>query len=134
MSVRFVIPQKDQWSGCRLGIFQAISVLRESGDLCLDEEDYVLEVLGWFNQNLEAPSRLTRTQHRHPMPSAICWYRDSAREYIARMWDIVTILEEHNRLVQFIRTGRPGYITYEDRFQIAAVPFSDTKTSDRIRP
>ena len=131
MYVRFIVPQKDRDSGCRLGIFQAMYVLRDMGDLCAYEEEYASEVLCWFSQHLRKPSSFTRVHKRYPSPKAICWFRDSAHEHIAHMWDMVAILEEHDRVVAFIRTQRPGYITYQDRFQVAAVPFSDTETSDR---
>jgi len=44
------------------------------------------------------------------------------------MWEIVQILEAHGIVIDVIRTDRPGYIVYEDEFQIAAEPFKDTRT------
>ncbi len=38
------------------------------------------------------------------------------------------ILERHGMAVRMIHTDRPGYVLYEDEFQIAAYPFADTPT------
>ena len=127
MYIRFVIPEKDRDSGCRLGIFQAIYELRVLGDLYPYEDSHTQEVLTWFNQNLRRPNSLARARRHNPTAKAICWFKDNAHDHISRMWEIVAILEEHDFIVNFIRTGRPGYITHEDRFQVAAEPFSDTE-------
>jgi hypothetical protein len=38
------------------------------------------------------------------------------------------ILESHGIVVDVIKTNRPGYVVYEDDFQVAAEPFSETVT------
>ena len=35
--------------------------------------------------------------------------------------------------VEMIKTERPGYIVYEDEYQIAAYPLADTKTRKKPR-
>jgi hypothetical protein len=40
------------------------------------------------------------------------------------------ILEAHNIYVTELKTERPGKVLYEDKYQIAAVPFQDTFLSD----
>lgn len=42
------------------------------------------------------------------------------------MRSLQQILEAHGIRVEIIRTDRPGYIVYEDAYQIAAEPFQDT--------
>jgi pyruvate-formate lyase-activating enzyme len=126
MYLRFVIPANDRDSGCRMGIFQAAFDLRNYGDLRPYEEDRLAEALDWFNRNLRAPRWRMPARRNHPAFRTICWYKADACEHITRMWDIAAILEQHDRPVSLIRTVRPGYIAYEDSYQVAAEPFSDT--------
>lgn len=44
------------------------------------------------------------------------------------MHELAILLEAHGIIVNVIRTERPGYIVYEDPYQITAEPFSDTIT------
>ncbi len=39
---------------------------------------------------------------------------------------IAAMLQAHDILTEMIVTDRPGYIVYEDDFQIVAEPFADT--------
>jgi hypothetical protein len=41
---------------------------------------------------------------------------------------LAVLLEHHGIATKKIRTDRPGYVVYEDAFQVAAVPFNDTLT------
>jgi hypothetical protein len=43
------------------------------------------------------------------------------------MREMVALLKHHDVPVQMIKAARPGYIVYEDNFQIVAVPFADGK-------
>src|ERR1019366_3724354 len=51
---------------------------------------------------------------------------DSAQERIGKMREMVALLEHHDVSVRMIKTTRPGYVVYEDEFQIVAVPFADS--------
>ena len=59
---------------------------------------------------------------------ALSWFRDTAHEHIGKMRDFALILERHGIAVRMIRTDRPGYVLYEDDYQVAAYPFADTPT------
>ena len=39
---------------------------------------------------------------------------------------MISILETQGVVVEVIETQRPGYVVYEDEFQIVAEPFADT--------
>lgn len=54
------------------------------------------------------------------------WLRDSAKEHMAYMRELAAILEDHDIAVDVIQTERPGFVVYEDRYQIAAEPFKDS--------
>jgi hypothetical protein len=42
------------------------------------------------------------------------------------MREMAFLLEHHDVPVRMIKTARPGYVVYEDEFQIVAVPFADS--------
>jgi hypothetical protein len=44
------------------------------------------------------------------------------------MREFQEVLERYGVTVQMIRAKRLGYVLYEDEFQVAAYPFSDTPT------
>ena len=57
---------------------------------------------------------------------AISWFKESAKEHIQNIREIAVILENHGISVSMITTDRPGYIVYEDEYQITAEPFVET--------
>lgn len=42
------------------------------------------------------------------------------------MREMVLLLEHHDVPIRMVKTTRPGYVVYEDEFQIVAVPFADS--------
>jgi hypothetical protein len=64
----------------------------------------------------------------HAKDQALSWFKDTATEHISQMRAFAAILELHDIQVEIIKTDRPGYIFYEDDFQVAAYPFADTVT------
>ena len=49
--------------------------------------------------------------------------RTTSKGYYRR--DKVRVLERNGVVVELVRTHNPGYLTYEDENQVAAIPFSD---------
>ena len=126
MFVRFVTASLDSDSGRRQGLFQAIAELRDAGELSVYEQQQLDDIYDWFNDNLKVPYQLSRSTRYHAKKVAISWFRDAATAHIARMRQIAGILDAHGIETEMIRTDRPGYVVYEDNFQIAAEPFNDT--------
>ena len=126
MFVRFVIHSKDEDSGKRQGIFQALVDVREEGLLYEYEVERVKEIHKWFNQNLNKPSSFTKSSKPHALNKAISWYKDTANEHISYMRELASILEGHGVAVDILKTERPGYIVYEDEHQVTAEPFGET--------
>ena len=124
--VRFVIRADDEDSGRRQGLFQAIAALEDDNALLEHEQTLADETRKWFGRHLEAPSRPAKSSKRHAKKVALSWFRDTAREHIARMHALAHVLECHGIHVEIIRTDRPGYVVYEDAHQIAAEPFNDS--------
>jgi hypothetical protein len=129
MFVRFVTAELDEDSHKRLGIFQAVYRLKENGVLTPQEETYLQEIHRWFDKNLDQPDRFTSAKppYYRKRQDGISWFKDSAREHINKIRELITLLAGHGVLAEMIKSDRPGYILYEDQFQIVAVPFSDSK-------
>ena len=53
--------------------------------------------------------------------------RDTAKQHIDRIREMVAILEDHGVSVRMLKTDRVGHIVYEDEHQVVAEPFSDVQ-------
>jgi len=126
MFVRFVIEDLDSHSGKRQGLFQAAKALRESGVLSAADHERLEAIRGWFNQNLDRPTRLAVSSKPHAKEQALSWFRDSATLHIAKMREFQEVLERYGLRTQMITARRLGYVFYEDEFQVASYPFNDT--------
>jgi hypothetical protein len=51
-----------------------------------------------------------------------------ATDHIGLAREVVELLRQHDVVVETILTDRPGFLVYEDDFQIVAEPFSETPT------
>jgi hypothetical protein len=126
--VRFVTPTIDEDSHRRRGVFQAIADLVDARELSDHEMEEVRAIRKWFDQHLAKPDRFARSSKRHAAPKAISWFKSSATDHIGWMHAMCRILNEHGIVTEMITSTRPGYVVFEDKHQIAAVPFSETTT------
>ena len=81
---------------------------------------------------MEVPTRFNRTKSKswYARPTkGISWLKAHSYRHIAKMREMAAVLDENGFVVDQINTDRPGYIVYEDRYQIVAEPFADTPTS-----
>lgn len=130
MFIRFVTFRIDPNSRCAEGIFTASHWLAEEGWLSDYEQSHLQELLDWFGQHLAEPSIFSRAADPG---RAICWFKPSARFHLARLWEIVAILENNDFFVRLLKSDTPGRIVYEDDFQIAALPFPYRRFLRRLR-
>ncbi len=128
MYLRFVTNHVDEDSNRRQGLFHAIARIRDIGKLFAHEEARVDELRGWFSKYLNKPRSFSKSNRPHPAPKALSWFKDTASDHIAKMYELAAVLESHGVMVEVIRTAKPGYIVYEDEFQVAAEPFAETNT------
>jgi len=128
MFVRFVVFERDSDSGVHQGLFQAVAALRRSGKIIKSDDDRVVVIREWFNENLERPLRFNRSRKPNRKKKAISWFKSGARRYLSKIRELQIILESYGMHVAMVKTRRPGYILYEDEFQVTAEPFRDTAT------
>lgn len=128
MYIRFAVSSIDNESGRGLGIFHAAFNLASAGQLYVGEWEALYTARMWFCENLERPTRFTnskRLYYRKPR-RAICWFKNTASEHIARARVLVEIVRNHDIEVRMLKADRVGYVVYEDEYQVAAEPFADT--------
>jgi hypothetical protein len=127
MYLRFVVAEIDADSERALGVFHAVRYLRDSGKLYAYEEDQHDMVRWWFNENLERPTRFTaaKAPFYRKRNRALSWFKDTAVAHLARIRELVAILENHGVHVRTLKAKRVGYVVYEDEHQIVAEPFAD---------
>jgi hypothetical protein len=129
--LRFVVSQQNSDSGVESGLFVAAYALRDRTVLPADLRSRLDDHLKWFKANLATPARFNRSSskgHYRRSTKGISWFRDTAREHIARMHDLKLIAEANGYVVSLIKEDRIGYVVYEDEHQVVAEPFADTKT------
>lgn len=125
MFIRFVSGQIDERSRVSAGLFCAASELRWSDGLPDYEFDAIEELRIWFDNHLDSPFDYLRRHDRYR--PAICWFKSTAHEHLAKAWELVAILERNNVLIWTIRSPRTGYVYYEDAVQVFARPYDDVR-------
>jgi hypothetical protein len=125
--LRFVVLEKDSDSHRKQGLLVAGYELSRSGKFTYEEVAQFKTLTTWFDKNLEPPERFARSKNPSAHNKAISWFKDSAKEHIGKMRELAELLKNHGIPTKMIRENRIGYVVYEDEFQIAAVPFSDTE-------
>jgi hypothetical protein len=91
--------------------------------------DYEFEALAelrdWFNAHLQSPFDHLPLAGR--FVRAVCWFKPTAREHLARARELIMILERNDVLIWTVRSPRAGYVYYEDEAQVFAEPFDDVR-------
>jgi hypothetical protein len=117
--IRFVVGHKDEESRVEQGVFQAAAQALEWQSIQGSDADELNELRSWFSDNLEKPTSFGRGK----LNLGICWFKASSTEHISRIWQMVNILERNAIFVKKIRTDKPGYVIYEDEWQLVAEPY-----------
>ena len=128
MYLRFVIEKNDEESGRKKGLFIAMDELIQDSTLYDYEIKMPEDIYEWFKKNLRVPRVQSAQSNKYRKPMAISWFKSSATDHIEKMRQYAQILIEHGVLVTQVTSERPGKIVYEDQYQVAAIPFSDTFT------
>jgi len=125
MFIRFVSGEIDESSGVFAGLFCAASELRWNDGLPDYEIEALTELRDWFNAHLQSPFDYLPLIPRYER--AVCWFKATAREHLARAWELIMILERNDVLIWTVRSPRTGYVYYEDEAQVFAEPFGDVR-------
>ena len=125
--IRFVAGNKNEDSYVGPGIFHAASQALEWQNITGGDADELNKLLRWFGQNLESPTSIGRDKRRF----GVCWFKTAATEHLEHIFQMVRILERNGIYVKKIRSDKPGYLIYEDEWQLVAEPFRKGTLSRR---
>ena len=131
MYLRFVVGTISRASGVREGIFAAAYALMREHDLPTTDRERLQSLLTWFSQNLDTPDRFNRTRSKgyyRRTTKGIAWFKASSSRHIGKAYELVELLGQHGYQVETVKSARPGYVVYEDPFQVIAEPFRETYT------
>jgi len=90
-----------------------------------EDERRIWELNNWFRYNLELPDKVNRGNNQNEAPTGVSWFKDTAHEHIKNLREISSIIQKHGALVELLQTDNPGYILYEDEFQVFAEALED---------
>ena len=124
MYARFVTLLRHRESDHPLGVIRA-SLWFDHRIRSADQRK-IEELVDWFNAYLPVPRRFVRNRDREGRKNAICWFKPCAERFLEKVQQIAEILERNRITTELWRTRKPGYVVYEDAYQVAAVPFRDT--------
>ena len=126
MFVRFVTDRLHEDTGIPSGVFTVAYEILDGIEI---DEYFRIEIrktLDWFASNLPKPARLQRSRKLQQPGRGICWFKSEATECMANIRYLVDLIHEQDIVVREVITDTPGYMVYEDDFQIVAEPFSST--------
>jgi hypothetical protein len=121
--VRFVIARHHRDTGVQTGIFEATKRLPGIGQIPDWDEVRLAELMKWFRANLPFPERVARSRRPNGHHAAISWFKQSATDHIQMARELAAILDAHDIRTEMLTTDRPGYVVYEDEYQVLAEPF-----------
>ena len=114
MFIRFVVGADDEHHRLLTGIITEARLLRDDNKLEPYEEQRLEDLYGWLDTHLPCPPF---SSGQFPQ-DAVAWFKAGSSGFIARMWDIVAIIEDHDVPVRLLKSRNPGKILYEDEYQV----------------
>ncbi|HEY2414591.1 MAG TPA: hypothetical protein VGI40_20255 [Pirellulaceae bacterium] len=127
--IRFVVGTEDEHADSLDGLFVECRLLRDDHQLEPHEADWLEQIYDWFNTELPCPP----FRRRRFSTDAVTWFRSSAIRFITRMWEFAALLRDHGRPVRLLKTDHPGFICYEDPYQVVAEPWRMRRRRLRCR-
>lgn len=126
--IRFITEFRNEYDEIETGIFQAVGYLLRNTHLLYDyDKTHLTEVRAWFNFHLEAPNRFSKGRRKNAAKISLSWFKSSATKHLSKMYEMKEILDRHGLFVTVIKRENPGYIVYEDDFQVSTIPHKKDK-------
>ena len=123
MYIRFVVNEKSEESGQKLGILHAVRYMYDDQEFSVIEAESISRVIDWLAENLESPLDHMNKQKLKKSETYISWFKATANIHINEIRVLASILKEKGVAVEALTTDRPGKIVYEDEFQIFSKPY-----------
>jgi len=127
MFLRFITKYEDDWGEEATGVFQALGYLIRSDQVFEYDRQRLKDIREWFNKKLDQPKRFNKHSNKKKSNVAISWYKDSAKQHLKNMYDLVPIFDIYGITIEIIKKENPGYIVFEDDFQVVTIPHGKDK-------
>jgi hypothetical protein len=121
MYLRFVVGLDNADHRQLTGVITEARLLRDNDELHDYEDAWLQEQFDWFNAHIPVPP-----YSKSNWPSGCsAWFKNNgvASEAINRVWEFVNLLKENGKNVRVLKSKKPGYVLYEDDFQIVVTEF-----------
>lgn len=128
MYIRFITQFTDEYGEIHTGIFSALRFVRELSFTQDEDVQKLKNLREWFNLNLDAPNKFSNANNKNPASISLSWFKDSAKDHIKKIYEINGLLLKYGVVVEVVTSKNPGYIVYEDDYQVSAVPFKSDRT------
>jgi hypothetical protein len=126
--VRFITSFVNEAGEIETGIFNALAFIRDHSLTIDDDVNKLTVLMKWFNRYLAKPDRFSNSGNKNPAAIALSWFKDTAKTDIQKIFDLKEILLKYEIVIEMVTSKKPGYIVYEDKHQVSAIPFkSDRK-------
>lgn len=131
MYLRFVRQSPILGAKSREGFFVAAYELLDDGNVDHHTHLHLTEILAWFRSNLAVPTKFSRSSskgiYRRETTAGLSWFKSGARAHLDKAHELKALLELHGHAIDILTTSRPGYVVFEDEYQIVAQPFADDR-------
>jgi len=126
--VRFITSFINENGDVETGIFNALAFIRDNSLTKDDDVKSLTALMKWFNRYLAKPDRFSNSGNKNPAAISLSWFKDTAKTDIQKIFELKEILLKYEITLEMVTSKNPGYIVYEDKHQISAIPFkSDRK-------
>ena len=124
MLLRFVISERDPRTGMPTGLLTVAYRLLRTDNLVASDDEALGCQLRWLEQHLPEPERFARKRNvSHKYTHGVSWLKPEAGEALRRFHAIADVLRCNDLPVEILHTERPGYVVYQDAWQVVAEPF-----------
>lgn len=118
------MPERDTRTGQPTGLLTLAYELLRQDALRSGDEEALREHLHWLERHVPIPDRYSRNRNAsHKETHGLSWMKATAAEAVAKLHAVAEILRRYGHPAEMVRSTRPGYVVYEDDFQVVAEPF-----------
>jgi len=123
MFVRFITSFINENGDIETGIFNAVAFIRDHSLTQDDDVNKLTALMKWFSRYLAKPDRFSNSSNKNPAAISLSWFKDTAKTDIQKIFELKEILLKYEIVIEIVTSKNPGYIVYEDKHQVSAIPF-----------
>ncbi|MCP5537307.1 MAG: hypothetical protein H7A51_13885 [Akkermansiaceae bacterium] len=114
--IRFIVNTDHESATRCTGVVASLRILGEEGKLEDYHKQYAATIFEKLNNDMPCPP----FDESNWSSDCVCWFKDTAQEWISVFRDIIAILQDSDIQVRTLTTNRPGMIVYEDDIQVVS--------------